>query len=212
MILPVIVIGSGGHAKVVIEALRQSGVPILGRTDADPDKARVEMAGVPFLGDDGILRRHDPATVMLANGVGSTGDATARVRVYERCRAEGFRFVRVVHPSAVVAEDTAFGEGVQVMAGAVIQPGCRIGANVVINTGARVDHDCDIGEHAHIAPGAVLCGDVTVGARSHVGAGAVVIQAVSIGTACLVAAGAAVTSDIANSERAGGVPARSIAR
>lgn len=210
MTRPVIVIGSGGHAKVVIEALRQSGIPVLGRTDADPGKANATLSGVPFLGNDDALQDHDPAQVMLANGVGSTGNAAARITVFERCRERGFRFVRVIHPTAIIAGDVEVGEGTQIMAGAIIQPGCHIGNNVVINTGARVDHDCDIGDHVHVAPGAVLCGEVTVGARSHVGAGAVVIQGMTVGDGCLIAAGAAVTRPVANGARVAGVPARTL--
>ena len=210
MSIPVIVIGSGGHARVVIDTLLCAGRRVIGRTDRDPARGGIDIQGIPFLGDDAALATHDPATVELANGIGSTGDPSRRIAVFETFRARGFRFARVIHPSTVIAADADIGEGAQIMAGAIVQPGCRIGANAIVNTGARVDHDCTIAEHVHVAPGAVLCGDVTIGARSHVGAGAVVIQAVMIGTDCLVAAGAAVAATLANAARAGGVPARNL--
>lgn len=206
---PVIVIGSGGHAKVVIDALQCAGRRVIGRTDSDPARGGIDIGGIPFLGDDSALTARDPATVELANGIGSTGDATRRIAVFDRFRARGFRFARVIHPSAIVASDAEIGEGAQIMAGAIVQPGCRIGANVIVNTGARVDHDCAIGEHVHVAPGAVLCGEITVGARSHIGAGAVVIQTVSIGEDCLVAAGGAVIKKLPDRALAKGIPARS---
>ncbi len=212
MTRPVIVIGSGGHAKVVIEALRRSGTPILGRTDADLAKRHLDLAGVPYLGRDEALDEHDPNTVFLANGIGSTGSPTTRIRVFEQLHDRGFQFARIVHPSAIIAGDADLGAGVQVMAGAIVQPGCRIGANAIVNTGARIDHDCDIGMHVHVAPGAVLCGEVTVGARSHVGAGSVIIQTVTVGADCLVAAGTVVTTTVKNGARIAGVPARNIGR
>lgn len=205
---PVIVIGSGGHAKVVIEALQRAGRRVIGRTDSDPAQGGIDIGGVPFLGDDAALTTRDPASLELANGIGSTGDAARRIAVFEAFRAQGFRFTRVIHPSAIIAADADIGEGAQIMAGAVIQPGCRIGANVIVNTGARIDHDCAIGEHAHVAPGAILCGAVMVGARSHIGAGAVVIQTVGIGEDCMVAAGAVVVDDVPAGSRVAGTPAR----
>ncbi len=208
MSLPVIVIGSGGHAKVVIDALLCAGRQVIGRTDRDLARGGMDIQGVPFLGDDAALAAYDPATVELANGIGSTGDPTRRIAVFDTFRARGFRFARVIHPSAIVAADVEIGEGAQIMAGVIVQPGCCIGANIIFNTGARIDHDCDIGEHVHVAPGAVLCGEVTVGARSHIGAGAVVIQTVRVGEDCLIAAGCAVTSNLTGHARVAGVPAR----
>ncbi len=208
MSLPVIVIGSGGHAKVVIDTLLCAGRRVIGRTDRDPGRGGIDIQGVPFLGDDAALSAHDPAAVELANGIGSTGDPSRRIAVFETFRARGFRFTHVIHPSAVIAADAEIGEGAQIMAGAIVQPGCRIGGNVIVNTGAQVDHDCAIGEHVHVAPGAVLCGEVTIGARSHVGAGAVVIQRVRVGEDCLAAAGAVVINSVADGTRVAGTPAQ----
>lgn len=212
MIRPVVIIGSGGHAKVIVACLRLLGVPILGRTDADPMKRHQTLDGVPFLGEDRVINGQDPAAIQLINGIGSTGDAGKRIGAYEQFRERGFQFSRVIHPSAIIAGDAEIGEGAQVMAGAVIQPGCRLGGNVVINTGARIDHDCVIGDHVHVAPGAVLCGEVKVGARSHIGAGAVIIQTIGVGTDSLIAAGAVVRANVRKSARLAGVPARSMAR
>ena len=190
---PVIVIGSGGHAKVVIAALQRSGAEILGITDPDRRRAHVRVMDVPVLGDDRVLEGYEADAVVLVNGVGCAGSSAPRRRVFEDLRGKGFRFEVVIHPAAVVAADSEFGEGAQVMAGAVIQPGCRIGANAIVNTGAGIDHDCAIGDHAHIAPGAVLCGGVRVGAEAHVGAGATVIQNVTIPPGGLVRAGSVMT-------------------
>jgi UDP-perosamine 4-acetyltransferase len=208
MSLPVIVIGSGGHAKVVIDALLRSGRQVIGRTDRDPRRGDENVSGMPFLGGDEALAAHDPATVELANGIGSTGDPARRVAVFETFRERGFHFVSVVHPHAYVSPEATIGEGTQIMAGAVCQPGTTIGRNGIVNTGATVDHDCRIGDHVHIAPGATLLGGVTVGDASHVGAGATVIQGVRIGAGCLIRGGAVVIGDVTDRLTVGGVPAR----
>lgn len=210
--LTVVIIGAGGHAKVVAGTLLAAGFSVEGLVDADPALAGKRVLGLPVLGGDEILEGRDPAGLLLANGIGSTGNSGVRRKVFDRFKSRGFSFVTLRHPAAVVSAEVGLAEGAQVMAGAVIQPGCRIGANSIVNTGARIDHDCRIGDHAHIAPGAVLCGTVTVGDAAHVGAGAVVVQNIVVGNDVLVAAGATVTHHIDNARRVAGTPAREMKR
>jgi UDP-perosamine 4-acetyltransferase len=206
----VVVIGAGGHAGVLLDVLGRCGIAVAGLTDADAGKHGKLLAGVRVLGGDEVLDRHPPASTILVNAMGSTESMSLRQEVYERLRKDGYRFLTLVHPSAVVALDAVLGEGVQVMAGAIVQPGAKVGANSIVNTGAQVDHDCRIGAHVHLAPGVVLSGTVTVGDATHVGTAAAVVQGLRVGRGCLVAAGAVVTEDVADGERVAGVPARRI--
>ena len=206
--MTVLVIGAGGHAKVVIEALRSMNEQIIGATDADRSKHGSECQGVPVLGGDEVAHDHGPGAVLLANGIGPGRTLEGRRAVYRRFKESGYEFLTIVHPSATVAADAELGEGAQVMAGAVIQPTARIGRNAIINTGATVDHDCTIAEHAHIAPGATLCGAVTVADGAFVGAGATVIQGITIGADATIGAGVVVIGDVAPGAAVNGVPAR----
>jgi sugar O-acyltransferase (sialic acid O-acetyltransferase NeuD family) len=192
----IIVIGGGGHGRVVIEALRRDGVVIAGVIDPARAVSALLPEGVPWLGGDEAFGKYPADQFRLANGVGSIGDA-ARRRVFEMMKAAGYGFTRVLHPAATIAfTGVTMGEGCQIMAGAVVQPGTRIGANAIVNTRAVIDHDCIIGDHVHIAPGAVLCGDVAVGEDSHIGAGAVVIQGRRIGARCVIGAGTMVRRNV----------------
>lgn len=207
--LPVVVIGAGGHARVVISTLRTMQRSVLGCTglaapEIDP--------GVPFLGSDESLASEGPDRIQLANGLGSVRHVSHRRTVFEELRLSGFSFVNVIHGAAIVAEGVVIGEGVQVMVGAIIQPGCRISDNVLINTGAIVDHDCRIGAHSHVATGARLAGGVNVEQNVHIGAGAIVIQGCKIGHGAIVGAGAVVIRDVGANEVVVGVPARAISR
>lgn len=206
--LPVIVLGAGGHAKVLIDVLRLRHVEIVGITDADAGKHGHAHAGVRVIGDDDAVLQHAPDRVRLVNGIGSTGQPLARRALFERFKQRGYEFLSVIHPAAVVAADVELGEGVNIMAGAVIQPGSRVGANAIVNTAACVDHDCVLGEHTHLAPGATLSGGVRVGNGTHIGTGACAIQEVIIGKNCVIAAGAVVVNDIADDTRVAGVPAK----
>ena len=193
---PLVIIGAGGHARVLIDALKLSEKSILGVVDSAYAAGSAGPFGLTVLGGDEAVDRFRSNEVLLINGVGTTKTTTKRDEVYRRFLAKGFHFATVVHPSAVISSSANLGEGAQVMAGCVIQTGARIGANSIINTRASVDHDCRIGETVHIAPGATLSGSVTVGDGVHIGTGAVIIQGISIGRHCLVAAGAVVYRDL----------------
>jgi sugar O-acyltransferase (sialic acid O-acetyltransferase NeuD family) len=207
-LLPIIVLGAGGHAKVLIDALIALKAQILGATDADQNTHGNSILGVPVLGGDDIIFEHDTNSVVLVNGIGSTGVTPHRKEIYHRFLNAGYTFQTIVHPSAIIGTETDISDGVQILAGAIIQPGCRIGSNSIINFSACVDHDCRIGTNIHIAPGVGLSGGVTVGDDAFIGAGATVLQYLSIGSGALIAAGATVVSDVSAGGRVAGVPAR----
>lgn len=202
-----IMLGSGGHARVLIAALTLHGIELSGcLSPVAPDATW--PADIPYLGGDEKLATLDPAKVQLVNGLGSVGSTAKRQHIYESLTARDFQFIAVVHPSALVAEGAVLGDGVQVMAGAIIQTGAVIGANVLINSGAIVDHDCRIGAHCHIATGACLSGGVQLGTSVHVGTGASIIQGIDVGDRTLIGAGAVVVRDIAGAVTVVGNPAR----
>jgi len=206
--LPVIVVGGGGHAKVLVSTLLLQHRRLLGFVDLKP--ALPPLLGIAHLGDDAAVFLHPPNQVRLVNGVGSIDSTVSRRAVYEKFLERQYIFETVIHPSAIIAPEVHIEDGVQVMAGAVVQPGSRLGANVIINTGARVDHDCSIDAHAHIAPGVTLSGDVHIGKGAHIGTGASIIQGVKVGAASIVGAGAVVVGDVPAGVTVIGVPARSV--
>jgi len=194
----IVLLGAGGHAKVLMDALERAGFQALALSDADSGRWGKEVSGCRIEGGDDWVLKQPRATTRLVNAVGSVDrDTLARRRaVFEKFSGLGYRFAQVVHPAAVVSLRASLGEGAQVMAGAIIQADARIGVNTLINTRASVDHDCDIASHVHIAPGAVLSGGVRIGESVHVGAGAVIRQGVRIGEHALIGAGAVVLHDV----------------
>ena len=210
----VIGLGAGGHAKVVLEALRAAGgFEVVGLLDPRGALHGDELLGAPVLGGDELLRPHyDDGVRTVFIGLGGVADTRPRQELYERARAAGFTAARVVHPAAVVSGSARLGEGAQVLAAAVVGPDAEVGENAIVNTAAVVEHDCRVGAHAHVAPGATLASAVDVGAGAHVGAGATVLQGVRLGAACVVGAGAVVLQDVAAGAVVVGVPARALER
>ena len=199
---PFVVLGGGGHAKVVISTLRAAGEEIHAVFDDTESKWGGELLGVPIRGPL-VVARDGAWQAILA-----IGDNAARRRIAEELRLE---WGRVVHPAAWVDPSVEIGPGTVVFAGAIVQPSTRLGAHVIVNTGARIDHDGAVGDWAHLAPGTTLAGTVTVGAGAFVGAGATVIPNRTIGEWAIVGAGAAVVRDVAPRTTVVGVPARRIA-
>jgi UDP-perosamine 4-acetyltransferase len=202
-----LLLGGGGHARVLLELAQLCEMQVEGFVSRDADAPDPTRWDVPWLGDDDAVLGYAPEDFQLINGVGSTGDPTRRRTLYESFVRKGYRFPSLVHPSSTVAADVHLGAGAQVMAGAVIQPGARVGENSIVNTGASVDHDCQIGRHVHIAPGAVLCGEVVADDEVHIGASATILGGLRIGARSLVAAGAVVIGDVQPGARVGGAPA-----
>ena len=190
--LPVVVIGAGGHAAVVVSSLFRLGASILGATKRVGDENGSEL-GIPIIGDDSVLDKMQPSEVMLVNGIGMAVPAqSARCHAASRLRSLGFRFRPVLDPTSIVAAGVEIKEGAQVLAGAVIQPRTVIGIDTIVNTGARIDHDCEIGAHSHICPSVTITGNVRIGSGSLIGAGTIVTPGVSIEKNSMIKAGSLV--------------------
>lgn len=205
----IVVLGAGGHARVVLAMIRAAGGGVRGCIAPHAPDA-CWPSDVPWLGEDTALDGLDLATTLLANGVGSIGDPALRRRIYEGARARGFHFPTLRHPAATIDPAATLGEGAQVMAGAVVQVGARVGENALVNTGALIDHDVSIGAHVHLAPGVTISGGVMINEGVHVGVGASILQGLSIGAGALVGAGAVVIRNVAPGETVIGVPAAPI--
>ena len=201
---PVVIIGSGGHAKVVIELIRAEGrYQVKGCTGLG--ESGFVLGDVPILGTDSVL----PA--MLANGAKKAfvaiGDNHLRLRLLAQVLEMGFELINAVSPNAVVSPSAILGRGIAIMAGAIINASAEIGDGAIINTNAGVDHDCRIGRGAHIGPGSTLAGNVEIGCESFLGARTCVIPGVRIGSRAIVGAGSVVVRDIPDDVTAMGVPA-----
>jgi len=205
----IILIGGGGHARVLIDLINACGsYEIAGIVDAQLAPG-VSVSGVTVVGNDSILPElYGKGIKNACIAVGSVKDNSKRKTLYEKVKYAGFLIPALVHPSAIVSGKSKIHEGVQVMAGAIVQTGVLIGEDTIVNTGAIVEHDCAIGNHAHICPGATLSGGCLIGEGAFIGAGATVLQGIKIGDNSVVSAGAVVIKNVPDNATVIGVPAR----
>lgn len=208
-VMMLVVIGAGGHAKVVVDAAERSGWRLYGLLDVDSSRHGEPFVTTKIRGGDELLPHlKEEGVTHFIVGIGSVGNPVARKRAFAAGLAAGLEAAVVIHPNAIVADPGQIGGGTLVAAGAVINPDARVGTNVIINTHALVEHDAEVGAHAHLAPGCRVLGGCAIGDRSHIGAGAIILQGVRVGADVMVAAGAVVLGDVPNGVTMMGVPAK----
>jgi sugar O-acyltransferase (sialic acid O-acetyltransferase NeuD family) len=207
-----IVLGGGGHARVLIDCLRASEAAVIyGVLDSDPALSNQNIMGVAVLGGDGLLPEVIERGVnQFVVGLGSVGNSRDRARLFELGLSYDLKPMTVRHPSVICSDWAQIGAGAQLLPGCIVNAGAQLDANVIVNSGAVIEHDCYIEAHAHVATGARLSGGVRVGPGAHIGAGATVRQNLSIGADAIVGAGAVVVKDVPPRTIVVGVPARQL--
>lgn len=192
---PIIVLGSGRHAKILINILNINRCKILGVVD--PNKTIGEnFSGTKVLGSDDVIFDYSFKDIELVNAVADLTQRKIRYKLLKKFEDKKYVFAKVIHPSAIIENKVEIGEGTQIMAGAIIQQGVKIGRSCIINTGVIIDHESVIHDYCHLAPGVTLSGDVVVGERTHIGTGASVIDKKKIGQNCIIGAGSIIHKDI----------------
>ncbi|MDA9824572.1 NeuD/PglB/VioB family sugar acetyltransferase [Alphaproteobacteria bacterium] len=186
-----VLVGAGGHASVVASTAAAIGLKISLVALPNVLSEHAHFPGVKYLTDEELISQKNNREFRLLNGIGKTIKSDLRACVFQKFKSHGFEFQKLIHPFAYVDPSSHLFEGVQVMAGAIVQNDCSIGENSIVNTKASVDHGCIIGSSSHIAPGAIICGDVSIGDNCFIGAGAVITEGTKIATGMVIKAGRA---------------------
>lgn len=196
-----VIIGAGGHGRVVADIAKKSGVykNILFLDDSDTNNDKVCVSGM-VKDYYKYIEGHDFVVAI--------GNNQVRERIQRELQDKNVCFATLIHPNACIGDGVVVGTGSVVMAGAVINSCAIIGEGVIVNTCSSVDHDCTVGAFSHISVGAHLAGTVNVGARVFVGAGATVINNINICDDCMIGAGATVVKNICAAGVYKGVPAK----
>lgn len=205
---PLIVIGGGGHARVVTEAIvsNPGGYRLGGFVDPGTGDEGMKQTGLRWLGGDEAVGNHPGAWGVL--GVGALGPESRRREIVTRLDPNLAGWASVVHQKAYVSPSATVGQGSVILPGAILQAGARIGAHCVVSDGAVVEHDAVLGDYAIVSPGAVVGGGAVVGSGAFVGLRAVIRDHRSVGDGALVGMGAVVVTDVDSGAVVIGNPAR----
>lgn len=204
----VIIIGAGGHGKVVLDTFLNSDQKVSGFLDDDKNKQNLSIYGVKVLGTlDSIVKFSEqlPMGIFVA-----VGDNFMRKNIFSKIKELGFTLIKAISPQSYVFDKNKIGQGTLIMPKTVVNIDAEVGENCIINTGAVVEHECKIGNHSHIASMACLAGGVVVGEEVLIGSGAVILPYLKIGSGAIVGAGAVVIEDVPEYTVVVGNPARVI--
>lgn len=200
------IIGAGGHAKVVADAiLAGEQNQIFGFFDDDASLWRNEILGFPIMGPVDSWRNHAMDAFVVA-----IGDNANRKKMFGELKSAGAEFATVIHPRATIAKHVVLGEGSVVFANAVVNSGTTIGPDSILNTACTVDHDCIVGAHTHLAPEVNVTGEVLIGEGVFAGTGAKIIPRTRVGDWAIIGAGAVVVRNIPDAAKVAGIPAKAL--
>lgn len=199
-----LILGAGGHGKVVLDTAIS-----MGKFDKiaflDDCLASHSILEYPVIGkgDDyqHFISEYDEAIIAI-------GDNALRLAFIKKFKEAGYNIPNLIHKTAYVSPFATLGEGIVVMANAVINANATIGDGVIVNTGTVVEHDNRIEEGVHLSPNVSLGGTVQIGRGTWVGIGATVINNITIGQEAMIAAGAVVIRDVKPHQKVMGVPAK----
>ena len=204
--MKIAIIGAGGHAKVVFDALFSAKKhEVLGFVDDDPKLAGTTLFNLPVAGQIGLLDG-------VKGYIAAIGDNAGRKEKHEFYKNKGYLPVNAIHRNAVISPHAVMGSGILLCANVVVNPGAHIGDNAILYAACTIAHDCLISKHAYISPGSNISGGARIGAGAFLGSGAVVLPKIKIGEWSIVGAGAVVTEDIPAHVTVAGVPAKIIKR
>ncbi len=196
-----VIIGAGGHGKVVADIAVKSGYKDIVFLD---DNATGDCLNFPIVGATVKLKELDDGRTDFVIAVGNN---KIRKRIAD---TYSISWTTLIHPKACLGMETQIGEGTVVMAGAIINPGASVGTHCIVNTGAVIEHDNVLKNYVHVSPNAALGGSVHVGEGTHIGIGAIVKNNIEICSDCVIGAGAVVVHDIKEQGTYVGVPSRKI--
>lgn len=205
----IVLIGAGGHCKVIIDIIKSTNeYEIIGITDK---VAKGNLIDIPILGDDSILENlHKSGVEYAFIGLGAMYNLQLRNKLYEMLKSIGFKIPILIHKNVILSPNVSIGEGTCIMPGVIINSDASIGKNCIINTSAVIEHECIIGDNTHISPNVSIAGGVIIGFNSHIGIGSCIIQEKVIGNNVTIGAGAVVVDNINDNSVAVGVPAKVI--
>ena len=174
----ILIIGSGGHAKVCIDLIEESSqFEIVGIVSPDLSK---EFCSYPILGDDNNLKDLKQNANHALIGIGQIRNPSSRISVFNKLKENGFNLPTIISQSSFISKNSELGEGTVILRNCIVNRDAKIGSNTIINNKALIEHDVTIGDNCHVSTGALVNGEVEIGYNCFIGSGSVIKQGIVI--------------------------------
>ena len=200
----VIIIGAGGHAKVIADIIQKCGDSVYGFLDDNIEIGTCIIGYYKVIGkiSDCNKFKNEVDNLKFIIGIGNNN---IRKQIAEKYDLD---YYTAIHPTACIGMEVSICKGTVIMPHACINASAKIGKHCIINTNALTEHDNKISDYVHISPNAALAGAVSIGEGTQIGINATVKNNINIAENCIIGAGAVVVKDIKESGIYIGVPAK----
>jgi sugar O-acyltransferase (sialic acid O-acetyltransferase NeuD family) len=203
----IIIIGSGGHSRVVIDTLETLGSNIFGIIDINYKGQKEKIFNYKIIGDMTIIDNLNPKNYNIILAI---GDNNKREKYFSELLYKGFTIPTIIHPTAILSKKIIIGNGVFINSGVILNAGVEIADNTIINTGSIIEHEVNIKQNSHICPGVKIGGRATVGKNTFIGIGSSIKDYIKIGDNVKVGAGSVIIDNIKKGLTVVGVPGKEI--
>lgn len=205
-----ILIGGGGHCKVCIDVIEQTGqFEIIGILDL-AELVGTSVLDYQVIGTDNDIAKYVELGYSFLITIGQIKSASLKEKLFHVLKENNAIIATVVAPSAYVSKYSKLGAGTIVMHHAIINAGATIGYNCILNNKSDIEHDTVVGNHTHISTGAILNGDCKIGNGVFIGSNATVANQITIEDNVVIGAGSVVIKNILTKDIQVGNPAKSI--
>ena len=194
-LLPILLVGAGGHAKACIDVIEQTGHYHIVGLVGMPDQVGDRVLGYPVMGTDSdlkILRAEYKYALVTTGQIKSAG---TRIRLHDLLQKYKYTLPSIISPHAYVSPHASVGAATIVMHGAIINAGVIVGRNCILNSRSLVEHDAVIADHCHISTAAIVNGGAFIGSGCFIGSGSIVREGIKIGERCVLGMGQTALAD-----------------
>ncbi|PHQ90965.1 MAG: hypothetical protein COB42_04165 [Sulfurimonas sp.] len=141
--------GTGPHALKIYNSLMLLDYKVCGFIDDNIDaKSPVKQHKVFVF--ESLNFKENQKNIIIA-----IGNNRIRKKVFDKLKIEGWNIDTIIHPSAIIAEQTIIGTGIFIAAGVIVESNVIIEDGTIIDIGVIIDHNCYIENFLHLKTGTV---------------------------------------------------------
>lgn len=138
-----LILGAGGHGKVVKEIAEALGYTKIAFLDDNSTEAVGKIAD-----SKAFVKEYHEAFVGIGNN-------KFRGELLTRLEQEGLNIPVLIHPTAYVSKSAVIGQGTVVEPKAIVNANSKVGFGCIISVGSIVDHDAVLEDCVHVNAGAI---------------------------------------------------------
>jgi len=148
--------------------------------------------GLPVVSLEVALSRYPASEYDAFVAIGDVQLNRVRRRLFDWCRAQGYRLASYVSSRAFVWHNVSIGENCFILEQNVLQPFVTIGDNVTLWSGNHIGHRSVIADDVFMASHVVVSGFCTVGRSSFLGVNAALANGITVAEDNFIAMGAVI--------------------